>query len=176
MTCGQAADERGGLKMDCTDISTLELLKSYDAILEELRKRDIVRTSNPPAGGYAEYLAAKALGLDLENNSNAGYDAKDKENNKYEIKARRVTQHNKSRRLSAIRNIENCHFDFLIGILFSSDFSVFKAALIPRSVVVEKCRFSDHTNSSIFILNDSIWECEGVQDITNVLQKAQESL
>ncbi len=64
--------------MDCTDISTLELLKSYDAILEELRKRDIVRTSNPPAGGYAEYLAAKALGLDLENNSNAGYDAKDK--------------------------------------------------------------------------------------------------
>lgn len=176
MTCGQAADERGGLKMDCTDISTLELLKSYDAILEELRKRNIVRNSNPPAGGYAEYLAAKALGLSLENNSNAGYDATDKDKNRYEIKARRITRHNQSRQLSAIRNIENCHFDFLIGIVFAANFTVSKAALVPQAVVAQKCRFSNHTNSSILILNDSIWECEGVQDITNVLQKAQESL
>jgi hypothetical protein len=162
--------------MYCTDIPTLELLKSYDAILEELRKRNIVRNSNPPAGGYGEYLAARALGLDLETNSNADYDATDKKSCKYEIKARRITRHNPSRQLSAIRNIENCHFDFLIGILFLSDFSVFKAALIPRSVVVQKCRFSNHTNSSIFILNDSIWECEGVKDITTVLQEAQAAI
>lgn len=159
--------------MNYSDISILELLKCYDAVLEELRKRNIVRTSNPPAGGYAEYLAAEALGLDLENNSNAGYDATDKDKNRYEIKARRITPHNKSRRLSAIRNIENCHFYFLIGILFSADFSVLKAALIPRSVVVQKCRFSNHTNSSIFILNDSVWAYEGVKDITDALQQAQ---
>ncbi len=159
--------------MNYSDTSTLELLKSYDAILEELRKRKVVRNSNPPAGGYAEHLAAKALQLTLENNSNAGYDATDKNNFRYEIKGRRITQHNPSRQLSAIRNIKNAHFDFLIGILFAADFAVLKAAQIPHAVVAEKCRFSGHTNSSIFILNDSIWQCDGVKDLTTTLQEAQ---
>lgn len=159
--------------MDYSTAPTSELLKSYDAILEELRRREVIRNSNPPAGGYAEYLVAKALDLKLENNSNAGYDATDRQQNRYEIKARRVTQHNQSRQLSAIRNLGAHHFDFLVGVIFSPDFSVLKAAIIPHAVVSKNCRFSKHTNSSILILNDNIWDCSGVKDLTITLKQIE---
>lgn len=159
--------------MDIKNATTLDLLKSYHHILEELRRREIVRDSNPPTGGYGEYLAAKALGLKLEIGSNAGFDAIGKDNTRYEVKTRRISEKNKSRQLSAIRNIENQHFHYLIGIILAPDFTVIKGALVPYSVVLEKSKFQAHTNSSILILNDSIWNCEGVKDLTDVLIKTE---
>jgi hypothetical protein len=81
-----------------------ELLQRYYEILDELRSRDIVRTSNSPIGDYAEWLVAKQLGLSLVANSNSGYDAIDSSGVKYQIKGRRVTVRNRSRQLSAIRS------------------------------------------------------------------------
>jgi hypothetical protein len=37
-------------------LRTAELFKMYREILRELTQRGIVRTMNPPAGDYAEYL------------------------------------------------------------------------------------------------------------------------
>lgn len=162
--------------MDFENKNTLDLLKYYEDILEVLRERKVIRNSNPPAGGYAEYIVSNALNLTLENNSNAGYDATDKVGNRYEIKARRTTTHNDSRQLSAIRNLKNRHFDYLVGVIFSSSFDVFKACIVPHDVVAEKSRFSPHTNSNILILADSIWMCDGVKDITTELRKTQKDM
>lgn len=82
------------------------------------------------------------------------------------IKGRRVTRFNKSRQLSAIRDFDGAHFDFLAGFLFSEDYCVVRAAIIPRSVVVEHVVFVERTNSHKFILRDEIWEVADVRDVT----------
>jgi len=85
-----------------------------------------------------EYLVVNALGLKRVPQSTKGYNAVDKENRKYEIKSRRLTQDNPSRMLSAIRECEAAHFDFLAGVLFNEDFSLHKACLIPHRARAEK--------------------------------------
>jgi hypothetical protein len=129
-----------------TSKSNPELLKLYTELMAELRTRGVVRTSNGPGADVAEGLVAKALSLTLNTSSTAGYDGIDPQGNKVEVKCRRLTQFNNSRQLSAIRNLEKAHFDFLAGVLFNEDFSVMKAALIPYVVVKEHAVFVKHTN------------------------------
>src|SRR5690606_8844173 len=54
-----------------------ELLRLHAEVLDELRRREVVRTSNSPVGDYAELLFATAFGWELENSSAAGHDATD---------------------------------------------------------------------------------------------------
>jgi hypothetical protein len=64
----------------CPDVQKLtvsELLSAYGAIIDELRRRKIVRSSNSPRSDYAELLFCKAFGWSRENNSAAGHDASD---------------------------------------------------------------------------------------------------
>jgi hypothetical protein len=51
-----------------------ELLNLYDAVLAELRSREILRSSNNPVADYSEWLASRALGLRLESRSTTGFD------------------------------------------------------------------------------------------------------
>ena len=160
--------------INLTTPSNRELLKLYTELMTELRSRGIVRTSNGPGADVAEGLVAKALSLTLNAASTAGYDGIDPSGRKIEVKCRRLTRHNDSRQLSAIRNLESAHFDFLAGVLFNEDFSVMKAALIPFQVVKDHTVFVKHTNGWKFVLRDSIWTLPGVEDITGRL-KAVES-
>lgn len=57
-----------------------EKLKAYAEILDSLYTSGIVRTYNSPVGDYTEWLVSNKLGLELQNNSAAGFDALDKEN------------------------------------------------------------------------------------------------
>lgn len=54
---------------DPDGVPTATLLASYQAILDELRRRGVVRTGNAPASGYAEYLVARLLDGQLPANS-----------------------------------------------------------------------------------------------------------
>ena len=90
-----------------------ELLELAGAIIEELRVRKIVRSSNGPVGDYAEFLFAKAFAWELVNNSQKGYDAKDTNGQSYQIKSRRITSHNASRQLSPLRRLPEKSFRFL---------------------------------------------------------------
>lgn len=51
-----------------TDASVGELLAGYAGILVELRRRGVIRSANAPAGDYAEWLCATALGGKLVDN------------------------------------------------------------------------------------------------------------
>lgn len=84
-----------------------ELLAGYGAIMDELRRREIVRSSNSPVSDYAELLFCKAFAWVRQNNSAVGYDAKDTKGVRYQIKARRLTRQNSSRQLSAIRKLDD---------------------------------------------------------------------
>lgn len=95
---------------------------------------------------------------------------------KYQIKGRRVTDLNGSRQLSAIRGLEEAHFDFLAGVLFNEDYSILNAALIPHTVLLNLAKerkhisFQEHTNSHRFLRTDDIWKIPGVQDVACQLQ------
>jgi len=143
------------------------LLNLYALILQELTTRGVIRSTNNPVADYAEYLVVSALGLSRASKSTKGYDAEDAEGKRYEIKSRRVTSHNISRQLSAIRDCEAAHFDFLAGVLFNEDFSFDRACLVPFSIVIADAKYRKHVNAHLFQLKDSVWDQRGVIDISD---------
>lgn len=147
-------------------LSVAELLVLHAHIGEELRDRGVVRTANNPTGDLAEYLFCRAFGWKQAPNSERGYDAEAEDGTRYQIKGRRIHRRNKSRQLSAIRDIEGGHFHILAGVLFDDDFNVTKAALVPVALVAEKSTFIARTNSNRFMLRDDIWTAPGVRDVT----------
>ena len=158
---------------DLSKLSPKELLLLNAASLKELKHRKIVRTNNSPLGDYAEQLVVNAYGMVIAPNSEKSFDALSNNNSKIQIKARRVLEHKAGeRQLSAIRSFT---FDFLVGVLFSDDYEIFRAAKIPTDVVRELCYYTKHTNSYIFYLHDSVWEDERVLDITSDLQHASDT-
>lgn len=153
--------------------STPELLRLYTWILDELRVRGVQRSTNNPAGDYAEWLVKEGLGLDLADNSIAGYDAIGPDQLRYQVKGRRLTAANGSRQLGTIRGMRDPAvdpFDILVGVLFSADFTIARAAAIPIEVVRERARWQQHVNGYRLMLLDSIWSDPRVVDITERLR------
>ena len=161
---------------DVEELSPAELLLLHGRIAEELRRRGITRTSNNPTGDLAEFLFCKAFGWHQHHNSKANIDAVDDAGQRSQIKGRRVTRHNGSRQLSAIRELESGHFDFLAGVVFDEDYTVLRAAIVPRELVTARATFVKRTNSHKFVLRDDVWDAPGVQDVTAQMQAAIRSL
>ena len=151
-----------------------DLLALYARIVDVLRSRGVVRSSNIPVGDYGEYLTARAFGLSLVSNSAAGYDAVSPDRIRYQVKTRRLTAENGSRQLSFLRGFElgPDPFDYLVGILFGADFTIQRAALVPVAVVRANYARVEYVNAWRFILRDSIWATPGVDDITERMRAA----
>lgn len=154
------------------DLTSVELLTLHGQIAKELRNRGIVRSSNNPTGDLAEYLFCNAFHWKQESNSNAHIDATCRDGFRYQIKGRRVTG-NKSRQLSAMRDFDGEHFDFLAAVIFSEDYIIIRAAIIPRSVVLKQAKFVQRTNSHTFFLRDDVWNFSDVRDVTSELRSVK---
>lgn len=146
--------------------SVQELLRLHGAVMDELRRREVVRTSNSPVGDYAELLFSTAFGWNLENNSAAGHDAVDAEGVRYQIKSRRLARPNASRQLSALRGLPDGKFDYLAAVLFDGAYRVQKAVILPHAGLEARCRYSQHTNGWLLRLEDSCWDMPGARDVT----------
>lgn len=151
-----------------TDQSVADLLAQHAAIMEELRDRKVIRSANNPTGDLAEYLFCKAFGWAQAANSVKAFDATGEDGTLYQIKGRRMHRRNKSRQLSAIRDLDG--FDVLAAVLFDDDYRVLRAALIPASVARERSTYVAHTNSHRFMLRDDVWDVDSVIDVTAKLQ------
>jgi hypothetical protein len=162
--------------MDPSQLTIRELLKTHGAVMDELRRRSVVRSANNPASDLAELIFCNAFGWARENISASGYDATDATGLRYQIKARRLASPKGSRQLSAIRNLPLDPFDQLAGVLFDRDFAIVRAAIIPIEVVKRRARRSDHTNSWKFILTDDVWSEPNVMDATGEVQSAATAL
>jgi predicted RNA-binding Zn-ribbon protein involved in translation (DUF1610 family) len=150
-----------------------QLLSAYGALMDELKRRGIVRSSNNPVADYAEALVCQALGLSREVPSRAGFDALGRDGRRYQIKGRRLTEQDSSTQLGAIRNLGQRPFDLLAAVAFGTDLSVRYAALIPIELVAEKGRFSCHTNAHVFHFRRGLLEDARVTDITAALATAR---
>ena len=158
------------MRPNLQQLTTSALLSLHVEIGEELRSRGVVRSANNPTGDLAEHLFCTAFRWTQAPNSERGYDAVDVNGTRYQIKGRRVNRRNKSRQLSAIRNLDECHFDILAGVLFDENYTVIRAALIPRSTVEAQAKYIAHTNSHKFMLRDEIWSRDEVKDVTDTLR------
>ena len=152
---------------DLSKESVGDLLRLYVGVLDELRRRKVTRSNNPPLGDYTEYLVSKKLNLRLCSKSAAGFDATDEKNgDRYQIKGRRLDKPKSSTELSAIRNLPDHLFDFLIAVVYRHDFSIDYAGKIPYKVVVKRARYSRHTNAHRFHMKRDVLEIDGVVDVT----------
>jgi len=152
---------------------TLDLLGLYSDVLTELYERRVVRSVNNPVADYAEYLVTTALALAPAPKSTKGYDAVDREGRKYEIKARRLTPISHPTRFSAIRKLEEHHFDFLVAVLFEQRFLVSKALVFPREYITQKAFWQAHVNAWILPISDELWTSSAGVDITDQLRSLQ---
>lgn len=153
-----------------TTASTLELLRDYARSIDALRDRGVVRTRNV-VGCYAEHLFAIALGWTLENNATRGFDARGPDEQRYQIKARRITRLSKSTQLGDLPPGDRLEFDALAAIVFAEDFSVLRAALIPAPELLTLR--TKHAKRPRFHLRESIMIVPGVEDVTDRLRAAQ---
>jgi hypothetical protein len=154
ITC-QAADWKTMPKRtSLTESTILDLLGLYSDILIELCERGVLRSVNNPAADYAEYLVAKALHLTPAPKSTKGYDAVGQDGKRYEIKARRLTRRSRPTRFSAIRKLEENHFDFLVAVLFDEHFFVQRALVLPREHVTRQAFWQAHVNGWILPISD----------------------
>ena len=147
----------------------LDLLRGFAAIINELDRRGISRTKNNPVADYTEWLVSRRLNLDLEGNSRSGYDALDRAGARYEIKGRRTSHGNRAVQLSAIRNLDSRHFEYLVAVVYNADFSIQYAAKIPIEVVKESASYRKHVNAHILTLRPTIMDDPRVEDITGRL-------
>lgn len=154
------------------DASVRDLLRLHGQIMGELRLREIVRTSNSPAGDYAELLFSMAFGWNLEGSSAAGHDATDGDGLRYQIKSRRLTKENGSRQLSFLRKLPEKKFDYLAAVLFDASYGVQRAIILPHEGLEARCRFSNHANGWLFRLEDSCWQMAGAREVTEEIRTA----
>lgn len=153
-----------------TGLSVRDLLNTHSAVLDELRRRGIVRSTNNPTGDYAEWLVSSKLGLTLTGPSAKGFDATDAGNARYQIKARHVHARNVSTQLSPIRNLAGNDFDFLVAVVFDSAWNVSLAARFTHSAVLRLANYRKHVNGHVMHVHRSMLAVSGVEDITDVLR------
>ncbi|MDA8563895.1 hypothetical protein N9L06_05530 [Mariniblastus sp.] len=89
----------------------------------------------------------------MEGNSKAGFDATDSAGLRYQIKGRRSADRNVQ--FSAIRNLDQQHFDFVIAVAFNPDYTIRFAVKLTPAFVRQLARYQQHVNAHILILTDS---------------------
>lgn len=151
-----------------------EILSLFADIIEELGRRGLTRSKNNPVADYAEHLACKAFALIPAGKSTKGYDGTDSAGKKYEIKSRQKSARSNPTHFSAFRDLQHRYFDFLVAVLFSQDFAVLRAALIPYHRVLTLSFYQEHVNGWILPVRDSVWAADGVVDVTARLKKIQD--
>jgi hypothetical protein len=159
--------------MDLKELSVIELLRLHSSVIDELRRRRIVRTKNNPIGDYTEWIVSKGMGLNLAGNSSAGYDGIDVNGTRIQIKGRRITPNNKSRQLSVIRDLDKKKFDYLAGVIFDKNYEIIDAVLIPHSVVGNYADYREHVNGHILHLKGAILCDPVVKSIKHLLLPIQ---
>jgi len=161
------------MTFDVKTAALTDLFSTYGAILRELKGRGIVRTENAPAGDYAEYLVAKAIGGKLEGNSKRSFDLRAPDGRRIQVKCRvaDVSKKNPRTQLSVFRSFD---FDQVAIVLLTADYAVHRGVLVPSAFAKQKASFRKHVNGYVLHARTSLLDAVGNVDITAALRAASE--
>jgi hypothetical protein len=138
------------------------LLATFEAILAELRGRQVVRTNDAPAGQYAEWLSCEVLGGALAPNSEKSFDLFDGAGRKIQVKSRVLRNGSRSeRQLSPFRSFG---FDVALVLLFDTQYRVVHAVEFTTDQVQALSTHRTHVNGHVLIATDNALS-EGVDVI-----------
>ena len=103
----------------------------------------------------------------MQANSQASFDAADAAGVRYQIKGRRSDD----RRVpfSAIRNLDQRGFEFVIAVVFDRDYSIRFAFKLTHAAVMELSTYRKHVNAHILILAEDSIDCDGVENVSGEL-------
>lgn len=151
--------------------TSADLFALYRSILRELRTRGVVRTENAPAGDYAEYLVASALGGTLASNSEKSYDVV-ADGRRLQVKSRVVSDPPTSGQLqlSPFRSFD--FDDVVIVLLDDRDYAVRQAVRIPTDVLRHAARFNAHVNGYIAHARPTLLTAPNTEDLGARLRAA----
>lgn len=158
--------------IDFGALSTAELLIISRKVLDELRRRNVLRTANAPAGDYAEYLVQKVYGGSLAPNSEKSWDLLSSDGLRIQVKCRVLSSRGRGTMLfSPFRSFD---FDVAVFVLLSSeDLSVVSAVEIPAAGVQSNSTYREHVNG--YVTRTSIAGLAaglGGRDVTDQLREA----
>lgn len=133
----------------------LELLVTYESILDELFRRNVTRTFDAPVGQYAEWLTKAVLGGELAANGVKSYDMVCEEFGRVQIKARivRGRSNRGETQLSAFRSFD---FDHALVLMFDQTYTVTTATIIPAETIRAAGRRSGHVNASVVMASPAL--------------------
>lgn len=146
--------------------SISDLLGTYGRVLKELHERGVIRSTNAPTGDYAEWLVQRALGGELQPNSNKSADLIVRRK-KIQIKARVLSDPEKSgeRQLSPFRSWD---FDDAVIVLFDRRYAVRRAARIKVGELIAAAREDKWVSGHRVIARDAL--LDRGRDITEKLR------
>jgi hypothetical protein len=148
--------------------SISDLLGIYGQVLEELNERGVIRSTNAPTGDYAEWLVQRALGGELQPNSNKSADLIARKR-KIQIKARVLTDPEKpgERQLSPFRSWD---FDEAVIVLFDRHYAVMRATRINVDDLKAAAKEDKWVSGHRVIARDAL--LDRGRDITEKLREA----
>jgi hypothetical protein len=158
---------------DESNKTVAELLAGYARTLAELRRRGVVRSNNAPAGDYAEWLVARALGGTLADTfSEKSWDVKLMTGDHVQVKTRVVSTPPSAGQLQT-SPFRSWAFDTAALVLLrAEDYYVVRAALVPVAVVKELGQWRQHVNGHVMMMNGRLLDHEHATDITEALNMA----
>jgi hypothetical protein len=158
------------------DLSTFSepgLFSLYRGILRELKSRGVIRTEDAPAGDYAEYLVATALGGQLAPNSEKSWDVVSGDGEKLQVKARVVSDPPLPGQLQ-LSPFRSFGFDAAVIVLLSAaDYAVWRASKVPRDVVESAAVHRQHVNGKVLLARPEVMGHPDATDLTATLRAAQ---
>jgi hypothetical protein len=164
------------LSADVPDLSAFSeagLFSLYRAILSELKSRGVVRTENAPAGDYAEYLVATALGGQMAPNSEKSWDVLGNDGEKLQVKARVVSDPVQPGQLQ-LSPFRSFGFDSAVIVLLSAtDYAVPRASKVPRHVVESSAIHRQHVNGKVLFARPEIMGHPDAIDLTAAIRAIQ---
>lgn len=147
--------------------STVALLRLYGAILDELGRREVVRSRNAPAGDFAEYLAARVYRGQLGRRSEKSWDVRAGDGRLVQVKCRMVG----AKRSGNYSFFRSWDFDVCVFVrLDSTTYEVVSAVEVPKSGVQSLAQTTAHVNGSRIQLAHNLLQVPGAVDRTKDFQ------
>lgn len=130
-----------------------ELLRLWAGTMNELRKRDALRTNNNPVGDIAETIVHAHYGGQRGSFSQRGWDIQDPTGRRIQVKGIRRTGARGRRNLSAIRDSD---YDVVVIVMFDVEFLLTECLEVPREVVEELFPIRSYVNGRIITVTDAL--------------------
>lgn len=174
-TSGDFSADSGPDRPD-QDQTVAELLAGYARSLAELRRRGVVRSANAPAGDYAEWLVARALGGTLADNfSVKSWDVALPGGERVQVKTRLVNTPLKAGQLQT-SPFRSWDFESAAFVLLDArDYGVLRAVLVPVAAVRSAGRWRSHVNGHVLTMNAALLDHPDATDISGLVRAAATS-